>query len=665
MGLIAFFKILKKERIDEHMIESVSDSELSRLGLQTIGDRHRFRKRVRENMSNTPSAENGPPSVGSSAAVFTPTSAMRSNISEIRNRLFQPYDMRSRKRKGQAHPGRGRTWTANFVCLSNVDACTVPSVQEKEILKCAGLGLKKIVLLCDDNEESVVQKIMSAEETEDGDVQGFPKLKLAGGFELLKASQNCRTLSVLKCNWSVKEMKTVISAQTRVYIRPIQNNLSIVPEKSESGKKMVTRSETCQYCKQDFDVRALRAHVESCSQSSEETMYSNAENPDNMGLIVTVNEPTEITVPTEITIPTEITVTYTDFPDLDFMDVIPVETIDDIHLQNIENSVGIQDIIKNCIEYCREKNIQDPVEIVKKMQLEIVTGRPLEISNISEELTGQTTFISVNRENIIETGFEEIESLGVSELRNTLEVSFYGEMAVDAGGPRKEFFRLMLQEIKKKYFDNGFRDLRANVYVSIGKLFALSILQNGKVPQFMDTETLDKIFGDEPLNLEENGCICSLREGLDTLGIVEAVRNLPTLRHIFSNNSPRLTVKKLIQLLKPEFSERGSNRLSLEKNVYSSFMRYIREVSAGRRGALNLESILEFVTGNDQEPLLGFEIEPSIIFTECIESFLPMANTCICRMTLPRGTQFVTLPEDLSLFEIYDLSFSNNYYGLK
>ncbi|XP_052097297.1 uncharacterized protein LOC127732257 [Mytilus californianus] len=168
-----------------------------------------------------------------------------------------------------------------------------------------------------------------------------------------------------------------------------------------------------------------------------------------------------------------------------------------------------------------EKNIQDPAEIVKKMQLEIVTGRPLEISNISEELTGQTTFISVDRENIIETGFEEIESLGVSELRNTLEVSFYGEMAVDAGGPRKEFFRLMLQEIKKKYFDNGFRDLRANVYVSIGKLFALSILQNGKVPQFMDTETLDKIFGDEPLNLEENRCICSLKEGLDTLGIVE------------------------------------------------------------------------------------------------------------------------------------------------
>lgn len=57
-------------------------------------------------------------------------------------------------------------------------------------------------------------------------------------------------------------MKTVISTQTRVYIHPIQNNLSIVPEKSESGKKIVPQSETCHYGWQDFDVRAHRDHVD-------------------------------------------------------------------------------------------------------------------------------------------------------------------------------------------------------------------------------------------------------------------------------------------------------------------------------------------------------------------------------------------------------------------
>lgn len=105
------------------------------------------------------------------------------------------------------------------------------------------------------------------------------------------------------------------------------------------------------------------------------------------------------------------------------------------------------------------------------------------------------------------------------------------------------------------------------------------------------------------------------------------------------------------------------NEMKIRKCKYSEIWHFY--FSAGRRGTLNLESILEFVTGIDQEPLLGFEIEPSIIFTECIESFLPMANTCICRMTLPREAQFITLSEDLLLFEVYDLAFSNNYYGLK
>lgn len=106
------------------MIERVSDSDLSRLGSQTICDRHRFRKKTLA-MSNTTHAENGPPlyAMGSSSAVFTPISDVQSNISEIRNRLFQPYVMRGRKRKEQTHPCRGRTWTANFVCLASFKVC--------------------------------------------------------------------------------------------------------------------------------------------------------------------------------------------------------------------------------------------------------------------------------------------------------------------------------------------------------------------------------------------------------------------------------------------------------------------------------------------------------------------------------------------------------------
>ena len=43
--------------------------------------------------------------------------------------------------------------------------------------------------------------------------------------------------------------------------------------------------------------------------------------------------------------------------------------------------------------------------------------------------------------------------------------------AVDLGGPRKEFFRLIMIEIKEKYFDNGLRDLLSNDYKTVGVIF--------------------------------------------------------------------------------------------------------------------------------------------------------------------------------------------------
>ena len=45
------------------------------------------------------------------------------------------------------------------------------------------------------------------------------------------------------------------------------------------------------------------------------------------------------------------------------------------------------------------------------------------------------------------------------------------QAALDYGGPRKEFFRLILIAIKEKYFDNGLRDLLANDYIKVGIVF--------------------------------------------------------------------------------------------------------------------------------------------------------------------------------------------------
>ena len=40
-------------------------------------------------------------------------------------------------------------------------------------------------------------------------------------------------------------------------------------------------------------------------------------------------------------------------------------------------------------------------------------------------------------------------------------------MAQDYGGPRKEFFRLVLGQVKEIYFDNGLREMLKEKYMTI------------------------------------------------------------------------------------------------------------------------------------------------------------------------------------------------------
>ena len=103
----------------------------------------------------------------------------------------------------------------------------------------------------------------------------------------------------------------------------------------------------------------------------------------------------------------------------------------------------------------------------------------------SQPLEGETNFISINRYGVIKA---------IENLRLTLEVSFYGEIAGDLGGPRREFFRLCLREIKEYYFDNGLRTLLADEYEQVGKILSLSILQNGPFPHFLSEQIVRELF---------------------------------------------------------------------------------------------------------------------------------------------------------------------------
>ena len=286
-----------------------------------------------------------------------------------------------------------------------------------------------------------------------------------------------------------------------------------------------------------------------------------------------------------------------------------------------------------------------------------MTGRPLEITNVQEEITGGPNFILIDREDL-GGNHEEIGSL--TNLRLPLEVNFVGEAANDYGGPRKEFLRLVLINIKEKYFDAGLIEDLAEDYVTCGVIMGLSVLQNGRLPQFLQ----EQVFHDLVNNPKVSACLVNLRKGLCKTGVYQVMVKLPLFQYLFRpSDNGKLSVKKLVHLLTPNFAEEGTNLRKHQKDVYNAWSKYIKEVQSGRRElglvTLTLGHILQFVCGTDEEPVLGFALHPEIIFRGCDQSFLPTANTCICRLCLPCPSSTVSLPTEAELFKLYDYAFGS------
>ena len=68
---------------------------------------------------------------------------------------------------------------------------------------------------------------------------------------------------------------------------------------------------------------------------------------------------------------------------------------------------------------------------------------------------------------------------------------------------------------------------------------------------------------------------------------------------------------------------------------------------------------MAFVTGSEEEPVLGFEIEPSIQFSE-LSGDLPTTSTCVNQLILP-----LTEQGEEYLFERFEWTFLNTYFGLQ
>ena len=444
----------KDERIEPEFIVAMTDAELTRLGVTTIGDCVRLHAVCRKkkdftetqstSSTNVVQSSNSDP-VASSSALIASSSCVPSaaSIALERARLFNPRNSRNSSRKKKATVGANRTWTAQFFCLADRHQTKIPNGSTKQILHNAGLGLKKVKLRLNDSEEQVAEKILSADLNEENETLGFPQLRNGRGYELLQCLSNCRQLSLISCQWSVKELKANLGAQSKIYIRPIQQNLSTKPSQPETTVKV---KQTCNGCQKEFNMCELRDHLYSCSaglyDESDDNSTNNHENMHNreeanidLGQFTHPNNDhsfIDATLPLDHNtnndqneLPVQIEnqpITVLDQQEMDDIQIVSV-------VDNVNESVIVNDInntIDEVVNGCKENNISSTKEVIQLMQSKVVKGRSLEIESVDTCPEGAVNYILVDRYNILDTGMEEINGLINPFL--TLDVQFYGEV---------------------------------------------------------------------------------------------------------------------------------------------------------------------------------------------------------------------------------------------
>ena len=392
---------LRRERIVPSTILAMTDEQIERLGVSAIGDRVRLRLLCRDFEEGSAGTSAG----GGSVAGARPSADA---IREERERLFNPRGSRtqSKNKKKQS----ARTWTVQFVCLADRYQCKIPSATEKQTLHKAGLGVKRIKLQLDDDETSVHGKLISGEKDDAGDMKGFPQLREAGGFEMLHCLPNCRDLTPLKCSWAVRELRCNLGGQSKIYLRPIQRNLST---KSLLPENCCEVKEKCISCKKEFPMSELRTHsFYMCSAGFDSDSHSDSEGEKIKESHTLDSKVDAILVDDSLQLESSQAEEEQDSPAVSSQAIAKHD----------------QDPVDTVISYCEANNIQNPVEILRCMQKNIVTGRALELESDSETLEGKTNYINVDRMNLLETTFEEVGAL--EDLRLTLEVSFYGEVGL-------------------------------------------------------------------------------------------------------------------------------------------------------------------------------------------------------------------------------------------
>ena len=177
VNLSTLLQRFMEKRIELEIVPAMTDVELTRLGVTTIGDRVHLRAVCRSSAEREKSdSKTGPEGATPASTSSSSRGPSAASVASERARLFDPRHSKTGGKKRKATGGR--TWTVQVICLVDRQQTKIPNSSEKQLLHNAGLGLKKIKFELTDSDQQVADKILSDDKKENNEIVGFPQLRL-------------------------------------------------------------------------------------------------------------------------------------------------------------------------------------------------------------------------------------------------------------------------------------------------------------------------------------------------------------------------------------------------------------------------------------------------------------------------------------------------------
>eukprot|EP00731_Ephydatia_muelleri_P032653 Em0024g197a len=451
---------------------------------------------------------------------------------------FAPY---STKRKGKLK--KCQSWSMKLVCLCRQDDDQVPSsASVKETLLQAGLGERSVVLpdiFC--TKEEFMQTIMAT----------FPKLKSCGGFEFLRCIPNTKRLEVItpKLAHTPKLLRSIIGSG-RVFIRPIQSNLSLEADTSVCSSPEMT--EKCQKCGNDVHLNQLRKHVERCTRhdsksSSEEDNVLASFHSDDAASPVCITSSVE-----------------------DKSDDTEEEEGGLVMTSNALHGIGEVPIglVQQEANFSRTGTTNVESGLLQQ-------GGVMNVESVSEVLKRLAT--AINCETTLRITVHR-STVWMDALREAQKQSFCASFLL------KVIASTSLDDLKAVFNEDGPRML----LMECGYFAPLNSLD--LKPLILSTIL------DFHLMLKVKASMDQFLEGLQTLGVLSEVKNI------------------LRSILRVDFSENSASKRTTEYSAYCNFNIFIEECNDETADGCTLGDLLSFFTGSSTIPPQGFNKQCTITF---------------------------------------------------